>query len=94
MASLYPTIVFRIAADIDTLNYLHPDRHQTDQSLAVTQTAQHNTLRSTWLSGLLAGENVVLNNDDTFTVTGQKAVYLKDNFTSGANAFLEIVSNS
>lgn len=94
MATLHPVITFRISAHADLINYLHPDRHQTDQDRAIEAAPQHDTQKLTWIPGFLRGENIRKNNDDTFTAYGQKALYLKNNYTSGANAFLEIVSNS
>jgi hypothetical protein len=94
MANPHPTIVFKIAAPIDFISYLHPDRHQTNQDTAISNEATRNSLRSTWLPGFLRSENIVLNNDDTFTAYGEKALYLKNNFTEGANKCLDIISNS
>lgn len=93
MATLHPTITFRVKVNADLVHYLHPDRHQTDQDLAITQSAQHDVQRLTWLPGFLNCENIRFKNGDTFTVNGQKAIYLKDNYTTGDNAFLEVVTN-
>jgi hypothetical protein len=62
---------------------LHPDRHQSDQDNAVAEFSNRENNRSTWLPGLLAGENRALKHGDQFTVNGLKALYIKDTYTSG-----------
>lgn len=73
---------------------LHPDRHDNDQDRGYQHEVQHNALRSTFVPGFLAGENIVKNDNDTFTAYGQKAKYLLDTYTTGANPILEVVSNT
>lgn len=87
----HPSYTFRLNSTVDLIHYLHPDRHQSDQDRAQDEANQHAVLRSTWLPGLLRGENHVLNSDDTFTVYGAKAVYLKNTYTTGANPLLSVV---
>lgn len=93
MASLYPAITFRLNLKADLIDYLHPDRYQSDQDLAIQMAPQHDAQHCSWLPGFLRGENIEQIDQYTFTAYGQKALYLKNNFTSGANAFLEIVSD-
>jgi hypothetical protein len=61
---------------------LHPTRHQDDQDNAVVEKSNFRTTRSTWNPGIL-GLNRVLKHGDTFTVTGQKAIYLRDMYAVG-----------
>lgn len=71
---------------------LHPDRHDNDQDRGYANEVQHDSLKSTYMPGFLAGENVVLNNDGTITAYGLKAQYLKNTYTTGSNPLLEVVS--
>ncbi len=48
---------------------------------------------STWLPNLNLG-NMVLKNGDQFDVSGIQAVYLKDAYTTGPYAVLEVVSGA
>jgi len=75
-----------------TTAVLHPDRFQSDQDVAIASAAQHDALKSTWLPGFLAGENIVQNNDGSITAYGMKAVYLKDTYATGDNPVLTVVS--
>lgn len=77
-----PIITFRANLAPDLVQYLHPDRHQTNQDTAQAQAAQHKNLNSSFLPGLLAGDNVVENHDGTFTAYGLKAKYIKDEYVT------------
>ncbi len=73
---------------------LHPSRHQDDQDNALVEKSNFKNTRSTWIPGKLAGENRVLKHGDTFTLTGQKALYIRDlygiGFAPADRAFLEV----
>ena len=90
----HPIITFQVTDAPDLIHYLHPDRHQTDQDLAQTQAAQHANLRTTYIPGFLAGENIVKNLNGTFTAYGMKAKYIKDTYATGASAILTVVSET
>ena len=76
------------------VNLLHPDLHDNDPERGRTNAAQHDLNKSTWLPGLLAAENIVQIDNNTFTAYGQKATYLKNTYTTGPNPLLEIVSGT
>ena len=75
-------------------NVLHPDMHDNDEDRGRTNSAQHDALKSTFLPGLLAGENVIQNDDGTITAYGMKAKYLLDTYATGDEALLTVVSNT
>ena len=82
---------------------LHPDRYgntgylqQIPQQLRILL---QDYFRTTWLPGLGAGENIEKNMlmstaDITFTLTGQKATYVKNMYATGDNAVLTVVSET
>jgi hypothetical protein len=78
----HPIITFAVNLPADKITILHPDRHQTDQDLAITQAAEHDSLKSAWLPGLTAAENVKLKQDGQFTAYGLRANYLKAEFVT------------
>lgn len=80
--------------NFNTTGILHPVRHTEDQDAVPAALTQFNTLRSSFVPGFLAGENVVKNDDGTFTAYGQKAIYLKNLHTTGENPLLTVVSES
>lgn len=47
--------------------------------------------RSTWFPDVM-NNNRALKHGDQFTLSGLQALYLKNNFTSGADAFLTVVT--
>lgn len=79
-----------------TVTMLHPDRHvNREASAELATTLGRDIQKVTWLPGLLAAENIELKNgSDTFTVTGSKATYLKNMYTSGDRAFLTVVTET
>jgi len=107
MADPYPTITFQVNLALHTTEaigpntnvvnpeMLHPDRHQDDQDNALTDIANRPASLSTWLPGLLAGENANMKNGDQFTLHGQKATYMRDNYANGFapadRAWLDVV---
>jgi hypothetical protein len=72
---------------------LHPDMYQSNEDLGRTQAAQHEVQFREYLPGFLRGNNLVRNDNGTFTVTGQEAVYLKKMYADIPNPLL-IVTNS
>jgi hypothetical protein len=89
-----PIITFRVAAGPDLVSYLHPDRCDNDQDRAISAAAHRASNVSVYLPGYLSGENVTKNHDGTFTAYGMKAKYMKDNYTTGTNPLLAIVSET
>jgi len=80
-----------------SVNMLHPDRHQGSQDNARVEQSNRKTTRDAWLPGQLVGENRLLKHGDTFTVYGEKAIYIRDMYASGYataadRVFLEVVS--
>lgn len=81
----HPIITFQI--NLQTLNrmgFLHPYNTQLIGNQTVTEASDQINRRSTWLPGLLGGENVVLKNGNQFTVKGLKALYLKNLYVTGS----------
>ena len=92
-----PIITFRVNLAVDLNSYVHPDRFQSDQDIAQAQAAHRASLRDTFIPGLLAGENIMMNNDGTFTAYGMKAKYLLDTYATdrlNQPAILTVVSNT
>jgi hypothetical protein len=82
-----PTITFKV--NLETVN-----RYSTSLPNAPTDNIDNlRTTRSTWFPDLLR-DNRALKHGDQFTVSGMQAIYLKNNFTSGDSAFLQIVSTT
>jgi hypothetical protein len=73
----------------------HPDASQSSPDQGRTEKSNRSSTRSTWLPGLLVGENRALKHGDTFTVTGLKSLYIRDLYAVGYapadRAYLEIV---
>jgi len=78
-------------------NILHPSRYQNDQDNALVEKNNFRSTRSTWLSGVLGADNRQLEHGDSFTLTGQKAIYLRDTYGIGFapadRAFLTVTVN-
>ncbi len=88
----HPVYTFR--ANLQTVNlytHLHPDMHDNDPDRGRINADGHKNRRSTWIPGLTAGENMVLQHEGEVTVYGLKAQYIKDNYTTGDNPLLEVV---
>jgi len=96
----HPTIVFRVNLEtVDRQGHLVPNRTTTDGNESTSEADQQKNNRSIFIPGLLAGENKDrLKHDDTFTVKGAKAVYLKKLYVTSPTALpsdlLQIVSES
>lgn len=91
---MYPTITFQVNLAVpreekigpitnsDNSAILHPDRHDNDQDRAITNISNHSSEKITWLAGLLGGSNINLKHGDTFTLSGQKAEYVRKMFVA------------
>lgn len=80
-----PTITFRV--NLETV-----DRYSSSLPNAPTDNVDNfRTTRSTFFPDFV-NRNRAMQHGDEFTLTGREALYLKDNFTSGDNAFLTIVT--
>jgi hypothetical protein len=96
----HPTIVFRV--NLETVNrqgHLVPNRTDTSGNETVSEADQQKNNRSIFIPGLTGGENHSrYKHNDTFTVKGMKAVYLKKLYVSSPTALpsdlLQIVSES
>lgn len=100
-----PVIVFEVDLSLDdnivvgpltnerTTGILHADRFQSNADTAISAIDGRKNFRSTWIPGLANG-NVAKKHGDRFTAYGQKAVYLKNTYTTGANPILKIISQS
>lgn len=82
---------------------LHPDRYgNTGYLQAIPEQLRmllQDYYRTTWLPGLTGGENFSHNMLEstgaiTFTLTGSKATYVKNMYTTGDNAYLTVVSET
>ena len=101
----HPIITFRVVmtrqlqesngpiTNSNTGTVLHPDAYQSSGDLGRTQAAQHQNQFVPFIPGLLRGSNVYFNDDETFTVTGQQATYLKKTYADIDNPLL-VVTNS
>lgn len=74
-----------------TTGVLHPDMGDNSPDRGRTSSAVHQTQFSSFIPGFLAGENIVKNDDGTFTAYGVKASYLKNTYTTGTNPLLSVV---
>ena len=77
-----------------TTGVLHPDMHDTSADRGRLHSGYHKDQFTTFIPGLLSGENVVKNDDGTITAYGMKATYLKNTYTTGSNPLLTITSES
>jgi hypothetical protein len=94
MAEPWPAITFRV--NLETLNRYSsslPYNTQLQGNETVTEADNMKFTRSTWLTSLLSGtEHVFHKEDETVTVYGQKAQYLKNLYATGLpDAVLEVV---
>ena len=83
--NLTPALTEELGPKTNLLNphVLAPDRHQNDQDRAIADIANRENNLSTWLPGLLVGENRALKHGDQFTVKGLKSLYIKNTYTNG-----------
>ena len=78
-----PTITFE-------LNLANPHALDWSQPYTSSESTNFSSTRSSWLPDFLRN-NRELKHGDQFTVSGRQAVYLRDNFTSGAFNILTVV---
>ena len=92
----HPVIVFRVNLEtVDRQGHLVPNRTSTAGNESTSEADNLKNTRSTFIPGLLGAENVKLKHNDTFTVKGMKALYLKNLYVTGASSdLLQIVSES
>lgn len=96
----HPTIVFRVNLEtVDRQGHLVPNRTTTSGNETTSEADQQKNNRSIYIPGLTGAENIQrLKHNDTFTVKGAKAVYLKKlhvtSPTALASDLLQIVSES
>lgn len=102
----HPIITFRVNLDnpsteqigpntnARTTDVLHPDMHDSSPDRGYTHSVNHKTQFSSFFPGFLVGENIIKNDDDTITVYGQKATYLKNTYTTGDNPLLSVVTET
>lgn len=81
-----PTITFRV--NLEAVNNLS-DKQPYNQS----EGTNFKETRNTWFPDILLN-NRKLKHDAEFTLSGENAMYLKNNFTSGVFKFLDIVSET
>jgi len=62
---------------------LPPPQHQTSPDRGRTDRANFPNTMSTWIPGLTAGENRQLKETGQFTVSGQRATYIRDTYGIG-----------
>ena len=80
-------MTFRVNLEtVDLLNYKQPYNRSTEND-------GFSASRSTWFADLLR-DNRALKHGDTIVVSGVRAVYLRNNFTSGEFKFLDYVSGT
>jgi len=72
---------------------LHPDRYDSSADRGRTNSANHETQFQPFIPGFLRGNNIVRNDDGTFTAYGQQAVYLKQQYADIANPLLEVTNS-
>ena len=81
-----PTITFQV-------NLNNPHALDWSQPYTTAEAGNFTSTRVTWLPDFLR-DNYELKNGDQFTVTGLKALYLKNNYTSGEFNILTVISQS
>lgn len=88
MKNPHPTIVFRFNLDQKSES-IGPITNQKITS--IPNSVNYASQKSTWISGLLSGENVFVNDDGLVVAYGEKASYLKRVHSNGNNPLLEVV---
>lgn len=73
-----------------SVNLLHPDMHDNSPDRGVINAANHQTQFQPFIPGKLRGQNIVRNDDGTFTAYGQLGTYLKTQYADIANPLLEV----
>src|SRR5690554_6459612 len=96
MAEPHPTITFQVRLELNDTeaigpntnlvnpHMLHPSMHQDSADIGTQQKSHFKNTRSTWLSSLIPGGGIrQLEDSNQFTVSGLKAIYLRDHYVSG-----------
>lgn len=76
--------------NVKSTSLLHPDQHDNSPDRGRTNSQNHETQFQPFIPGFLRGNNIVRNDDGTFTAYGQQAVYLKTQYADIANPLLEV----
>jgi len=103
----HPSITFRVnlalsssetigpSTNSDNPSMLHPTQHQNSPDNGRVEESNLKNTRVTWLPSQLLN-NRQLKHGDEFTVSGLKALYIRDMYASGYapsdRAFLEVIS--
>lgn len=77
-----------------TVTLLYPDQHQTSGDTGRSATSARTAQIEAYFPGLLGGSNVSINDDGTITAYGQKALYLKNTYTTGTNPLLTLTNSA
>ncbi len=91
----YPVITFQVdLSTVDQYSWLTPDQYQNSADLGREYTANQANTRSTFLPGLMVGENRDLTHGQQFTLYGAKAQYYRAEIAKGNFPILTIISAS
>lgn len=81
-----------------SVNALHPDQHQDSADNGRVEESVRRDSLSTWIPNLLHAGNRNLKHGDSFTVTGLKAMHMRDTYGIGFapadRAVLTVVANA
>lgn len=80
------TIPFGPLTNSSTVGVLHPDQYQESPDQGRTEFSNRAATRSTFIPGLSAAENMVLQHEGTVTLYGLKAIYVRNNYCSNATS--------
>ena len=75
-----------------SVSMLHPDRHDNSPDRGNANAANHQTQFQPYIPGFLKGNNIVRNDDGSFTAFGAQGTYLKTQYADIANPLLELVN--
>lgn len=101
----HPIITFRVLMDRQSqeaigpitnqknVSMLHPDMHDNSADRGRLNSENHKAQYHPYIPGFLRGSNIVRNDNGTFTVYGQQAVYLKQQYADIANPLLEVTNS-
>jgi hypothetical protein len=71
-----------------SVSMLHPDQHDNSPDRGQTNQVNHETQYQPIIPGFLRGNNIVRNDDGTFTAYGAQGTYLKEQYADIANPLL------
>lgn len=92
--SLYPAITFQVNLEtVDKLSNSLPNSIILNGNETVTEADQMKNTRSTWLTSMFSGVEMVAHADGyQFTAYGKKALYYRDLYVTGSvNDILKVV---